>query len=127
MRKLFTLLAVFMLPFFVFEMSADEQDTIKEIPLLLVKGTKNVRHLTNEQITSCYHGMMSCIQTTVSEDIGDVDVYVTNCSTGESWEYSFDSSTEHQSVLLISGNPGLYEVLYQTESGNYYEGELLID
>ena len=118
-----------MLPFFVFEMSADEQEqeAIQQIPLKKNSRKSLTRDLNRSPILSCYHGMMSCIQTTVSEDIGDVDVYVTNCSTGESWEYSFDSSTEHQSVLLISGNPGLYEVLYHTESGNYYEGELLID
>lgn len=127
MRKLFTLLAAFMLPFFVFEMSADEQENRKDIPLLIVNGNLLQRGQSVTSITSCYNKMMSCIHTTVSEDIGDVDVYVTNCSTGESWEYSFDSSTEHQSVLLISGNPGLYEVLYQTESGNYYEGEFEIE
>lgn len=71
--------------------------------------------------------MFSSIYTTVYEDLGEVEVYVTNTSTGEFWMTSFDSSNEQQSFLQISGTPGCYEIEYITESGDVYEGEFLIE
>lgn len=78
-------------------------------------------------ISADYYSMFSSIYTTVYDDLGEVEVYVTNTSTGEFWMTSFDSSNEQQSFLQISGTPGYYEIEYITESGDVYEGEFLIE
>lgn len=93
-----------------------------------VKNTRGklVRDL-QVTISADYYSMLSSIYTTVYDDLGEVEVYVTNTSTGEFWMTSFDSSNEQQSFLQISGTPGYYEIEYITESGDVYEGEFLIE
>lgn len=93
-----------------------------------VKNTRGklVRDL-QVTISADYYSMFSSIYTTVYDDLGEVEVYVTNTSTGEFWMTSFDSSNEQQSFLQISGTPGYYEIEYITESGDVYEGEFLIE
>ena len=71
--------------------------------------------------------MMNAIMTTVQSDLGDVLITVTNCSTGNVWYDSFDSALEPQTMLPISGEPGVYEITYITESGNIYEGTFIIE
>ena len=63
----------------------------------------------------------------LQRDLGDVVLTVTNCSTGNVWYDSFDSTLEPQTMLPISGEPGVYEITYITESGNIYEGTFIID
>ena len=43
------------------------------------------------------------------------------------WYDSFDSALEPQTILPISGDPGVYEITYITESGNVYEGTFIIE
>ena len=96
-----------------------------EIP---IKGTGShdmIRTLCD--IQACYYGMLSAVCTSVASDLGEIDVTVTNCSTGELWEDTFDSSTESQHLIQISSTPGLYEVTYITESGDLYEGTFMIE
>ena len=71
--------------------------------------------------------MMSCVQTVVSTDLGEVGVMILNCSTGESWYDTFDSGVEPQALLQISGDSGLYEITYTTEAGDVYEGSFMIE
>ena len=78
-------------------------------------------------IESAYYSVLSGIHTITSVNLGEVEVLVTNTSTGEFWMTSFDSSNEQQSFLQISGTPGYYEIEYITESGDIYEGEFLIE
>ena len=67
---------------------------------------------------------MSSIVTTVFSDLGDVVLTITDCSTGNVWYDSFDSAREPQTMLVLSGEPGTYEIRYITESGKIYEGTL---
>ena len=126
MRRILILFTAIILPLFAFEMSADEPVRIK-IPLQIDTGGKISRNLSMEQVESCYYGMLSAVCTSVASDLGEIDVTVTNCSTGESWEDTFDSSTISQHLLPISNSPGIYEVTYITESDDLYEGTFIIE
>ena len=74
-----------------------------------------------------YFSMLSSIQTTVTSDLGQIEMTVTNLSTGEAWSDTFDSGAIMQILLPISGTPGCYEIEYVTESGDVYAGEFLIE
>lgn len=121
MRKLIIMLTALLLPLSVFEMSADDKSIAKKIPLEKSKPQLN-RSFTNEPVVAYYIGATSCIQTTVFSDLGQVELTVTNCSTGEVWCDSFDSASAPQTLLPISGTSGLYEVVYLTETGDIYQG-----
>ena len=70
---------------------------------------------------------MNSIVTTVYSDLGDVTLTVTNCSTGTIWYDTFDSTLEPQTRLTLSGEPGIYQIVYIIESGNIYKGILTIN
>ena len=70
--------------------------------------------------------MMNSLVTTVWSDLGDVNLTVTNCSTGNVWYDTFDSSLESQMMLTLSGEPGVYKIVYITYSGSVYEGTFAI-
>ena len=125
-NKSLLILAV-LLPLSVFNMNADENEPdVKRIPLKVEQGSKNFRNLISTPIECTYYGILSCIQTIVLSDIGEVSVTVTNCSSGESWYESFDSAAQPQTFIQISGTPGLYQVTYITENGDVYEGNFNI-
>ena len=115
-----------LLPLSAFEMSADEKEA-RKIPLRMGKTEKLSRDLVIEPIESYYLGMLSSIQTTVTSDLGRIDMTVTNLMTGESWSDSFDSGMIPQTFLPISGVPGLYEITYLTSFGDLYEGTFTIE
>ena len=114
-----------LLPLSVLEMRADDEKVVKKIPVHKTGGTHLGRTLV--EIDACYFGMMSCVQTVVSTDLGEVGVMILNCSTGESWYATFDSGVEPQALLQISGDSGLYEITYTTEAGDAYEGSFMIE
>ena len=122
MRKLMILLVAFLLPLSALEMSADEKGKVVKIPIQIGTGTILQRDLDVCPILSYYYGMLSSIQTTVTSDLGQIEMTVTNLSTGEAWSDSFDSGTIMQTLLPISGTPGFYEIEYITESGVTYVG-----
>lgn len=126
-KIILSFLAVF-LPLSVFQLNADEKKTKQEIPLNQTQPThENNRSLIQLPIESCYMGMMNFIQTTFSEDLGEVTLEVINTSTGEiSWD-TFDSGVTPQTLLPISGDSGYYTITYTTESGDIYEGVLTIN
>lgn len=126
MKKLIIFLMAVLLPLSAFEMSADEKEA-RKIPLRMGKTEKLSRDLVIEPIESYYLGMMSSIQTTVTSDLGRIDMTVTNLMTGESWSDSFDSGMIPQTFLPISGAPGLYEITYLTSFGDLYEGTFTIE
>ena len=117
----------FLLPFLALEMRADEEVQIKKIPLKMDSSKDLCRSLASELITSTYHAMFSSIQTIVTDNLGEVELIVTNTFTGESWNYLFDSASEPQTILPISGSAGYYEVEYITEYGEVYAGEFIIE
>jgi hypothetical protein len=127
MRKILILTMAFLLPVFALEMRADEKEQIKKIPLKMDSNKDLCRSLVDEPIVSVYYAMFTSIQTTVTDDLGEVDLTVTNLMTGESWWTTFDSGETSQSLLPISGSPGYYEIEYITESGDVYVGEFLIE
>lgn len=123
-------LAIF-LPLSSFASNAEESPHKQEIPLtpVIVNGglDNNNRSLVQLPIECCYFRMMNIIVTTVLSDVGDVTLTVTNCSTGSVWYNSFDSTMEPRSFLPISEEPGIYEIVYITETGNIYEGTFTIE
>lgn len=125
MRKLMFLFMALLLPLSAIEMRADEEKAEIKIPIHKSGGKLLGRTLI--EIDACYYGMMSCIQTSVYSDLGEVEVSVTNCSTGEMWYDTFDSGEESYTFLYISGSAGLYEITYTTESGDVYEGSFMIE
>ncbi len=126
MRKIYVLIMAILLPLSVFNLSADEKEAM-EIPL-----SKDIKGLEERGISQCpiesyYVGIMSSIVTTVWSDLGDVNLTVTNTSTGSIWYDVFDSMLESRNILTLSGEPGIYEIVYITESGDVYEGVFVID
>lgn len=73
-----------------------------------------------------YDRMSSAIYTTVTSDLGQIEMTVTNLSTGEAWSDTFDSGVIMQTLLPISGTAGYYEIEYVTESGDVYEGIFIL-
>ena len=95
-----------------------------EIPIKKPGSHDTVRSLY--EIQTYYYGMFSAVYTSVTSDLGEVEVIVTNCTSGEFWEDTFDSSIISQHILHISGTSGFYEVTYTTSCGNLYEGSFVI-
>lgn len=127
-KLILILLAVF-LPLSAFSTNVDEPPHKQEIPLNpVIEGNSEWinRSLVQIPIECCYFGMMNSLVTTVWSDLGDVVLTVTNCSTGNVWYDSFDSALEPQTVLTLSGEPGIYQIVYITESGGVYEGTFTI-
>lgn len=120
------LMMAFLLPFSAHEMRADDEEQIKKIPLGFDTGGRITRSLQDGVIESYYYVDYSCIYTIVADNLGYVELVVTNTSTGESWSCFFDSSIEPQSCLQISGAPGYYDIEYGTESGCVYIGSFVI-
>lgn len=71
--------------------------------------------------------MMSYIQTDITENLGKIDISVTNISTGEIWYDTINSKTDNQSILQISGSLGYYLIVYTTSSGDTIEGSFTIE
>ena len=127
-KFLMILVSVF-LPLSLFAQNNDDNTDRAKIPLYQVsdENQENLnRSLIQLPVECCYFGMMNSIVTTVFTDLGDVTLTVTNCSTGSVWYDTFDSAQEPQTVLPISGEPGIYEIVYITESGAVYEGTFTI-
>ena len=97
----------------------------QEIPIRQSGSHGSIRSLC--EIQAYYNGMLSVVCTSVSADLGEIDLAVTNCSTGEFWEDTFDSSISSQHLLQISGTSGFYEVTYTTERGDVYAGEFILE
>ena len=126
MRKFLLFLTALLMPVFALDMRADDEEAVTKIPLKMVSTGKNVRSLVPESIECHYLGMMNSVVTTVWSDLGEVVLTVTNCSTGNVWYDKFDSAQEPQAALALSGEPGIYEIVYITESGDIYEGSFIL-
>lgn len=126
MRKFLLFLTALLMPVFALDMRADGEDAVMKIPLKMDSGTNLNRSLVPESVECHYFGMMNAVVTTVWSDLGEVVLTVTNCSTGNVWYDTFDSAQEPQTALALSGEPGIYEIVYITESGDIYEGTFTI-
>ena len=125
MRKTLLLMAL-LLPLSVFKMSADEENAVMKIPLELDIEQNFERQIVHISIESHYLCMMNAVATTVLSDLGNVIMIVTNTSTSSVWYDSFNSALEPHTVLSLSGEPGIYQIVYLTESGGVYEGTFII-
>ena len=114
-----------LLPLSAFQMSADEKEA-KKIPLTLGNIQKLERSLFEIPLESYYIGMMDTIQTSVTTDLGMIEMTITNLTTGETLSDPFDSDVAPH-FLPISGAPGLYEIPYLTSFGDLYEGTFTIE
>ena len=126
MRKFLLFLTALLMPVFALDMRADDEDAVMKIPLKMDSGTYLNRSLVPESVECHYFGMMNSVVTTVWSDLGEVVLTVTNCSTGNVWYDTFDSAQEPQAALALSGEPGIYEIVYITETGDIYEGTFTI-
>lgn len=126
MRKFLLFLTALLMPVFALDMRADGEDAVMKIPLKMDSGTNLNRSLVPESVECHYFGMMNAVVTTVWSDLGEVVLTVTNCSTGNVWYETFDSAQESQTALALSGEPGIYEIVYITETGDIYEGTFTI-
>ena len=126
-KFLLILLAVF-LPLSASVLNADEPPHKQDIPLYPIdpEGGKDIRSQIQHPIECHYLGMMNAVVTTAWSDLGDVALTVTNCSTGSVWYDTFDSAVDPQTMLVLSGEPGIYQIAYITESGGVYEGTFTI-
>ena len=124
-KKLITLIMAVLLPLSAFQMSADEKEA-RKIPINLGTQISFQRDFLRVPIESYYIGITNTVQTSVSSDLGMVEVTVTNLTTGETWSDTFESAvTPH--FLQISGAPGFYEITYLTSFGDLYEGNFTIE
>lgn len=99
----------------------------QEIPIKRAFKRPTIRDLSTSPIQARYNGMSTAIHTTVTLDLGQIEMTVINLSTGEAWSNTFDSGAFMQNVLPISGTPGYYEIEYVTEAGDVYAGEFIIE
>lgn len=126
MKRLCILLTALLLPLFAFGMIAEDEKAIMKIPLSLEPGKILSRDVSPESIICHYYGMMDAVVTTFCSDLGEVNLTVTNVTTGEVWSEILDSAQYPQPSLAVSGSEGFYEITYITESGNIYEGTFTI-
>ena len=124
-KKLITLIMAVLLPLSAFQMNADEKEA-RKIPINLGTQISFQRDFLRVPIESYYIGITNTVQTSVSSDLGMVEVTVANLTTGETWSETFDSAVSPH-FLQISGAPGLYEITYLTSFGDLYEGTFKID
>ena len=123
MRKILLLMAI-LLPLSLFGMNDENEKVVMKIPLELDLEEKLNRLLIPVPIESYCYVMMNTIITNVFSDLGEISLTVTNYSTGEVWYDTFDSGTSPQFATMISGAPGYYDVVYFTESGYCYHGNI---
>lgn len=126
MKKIIFFLSALLLPFFAFEMSADEEPAVMKIPLEILPGNNLTRNFAEENLECYYCDDMSTITTTFFDDLGIVHLTITNTATGEVWYDTLDSGVQSHAVTPISGTPGYYQVIYQIESGNMYYGYFIL-
>ena len=103
----------------------DENAEMKKIPIYQTGQDRLGRSGIN--IDAYYLDFTNCIQTMTISDLGEIEVTVTNYSTGEIWFEVYDTNLCPQHILQISGTSGLYEIRYITESGDVYEGSFIIE
>ena len=126
MRRLLFMLAL-LLPFFASKVDAEEESAIIPFDVQKVVTDRNDRSLVLNSITACYYGMFQGILTNVSGNLGQIEVVVSNETTGEIWHFLFDSTSYQQDLLHISGTPGFYCVTYTTDRGEKYQGTFTLN
>lgn len=83
------------------------------------------RTLTQDPVYCEYDPSVSCINAIFNEDLGVIDVTVSNHSSGEYVNVSVDSAYGTMS-LPVSGSAGCYSISFVTDSGAHYCGEFVL-
>ena len=125
-RKIFLVLAL-LLPFFASKVDAEEESVIIPLDVQKVVTDRNDRSLVMNSITVCYYGMFQGILTNVSGNLGQIEVVVSNETTGEIWYFLFDSTSYQQDLLHISGTTRFYCVTIATDRGEKYQGTFTLN
>ncbi len=76
-------------------------------------------------IYACYENILSSVCMSFSQNIGFLDIMITNLSTSAHVDYEVDSSLG-SAILPIPGNEGIYNILIITAGGIQYGGEFEI-
>lgn len=98
--------------------SADNDDK-QEIVIVKDKDPQPRSPGTSISIDAYYQGGAIYLQ--FGENIGCMDVNITNHSTGEQW-YDTACSDNVTEVIAISSSLGIYQITLETESGAIYYG-----
>lgn len=77
-------------------------------------------------IQAYYQEILSSVCMTFSQNLGVLDITITNLSDGTHADYEIDSSLG-STILPISGVSGFYSILIVTASGIQYGGEFEVD
>ena len=119
MRTSILILTV-LLPFIKIMANTSEGDDRKEIVIIKDKEQRPRTPDYFVPIEAYYQGGVIYLQ--FSEDIGCMDVNVTNITTGEQWQdiACSDSSVE---TIIISSLQGNYQITLETEVGITYSGK----
>lgn len=118
--KKFLLLSILIICFALPNLADENQEApSKEIIILSERPTGSRSQNTSISIDAYYQGGAIYLQ--FGENIGCMDVNITNHSTGEQWHDTAcsDNATE---VIAISSSLGIYQITLETESGAIYYG-----
>lgn len=101
-----------------------------QIPIQVLQAGQetgiNDRGLANVPICAYYEEFLSSVCLTFSQNLGDLDITITNLTDGTYADYEVDSSLG-SAILPMSGNTGIYNVLIVTAGGIQYGGEFEVD
>ncbi|MBR1956581.1 MAG: DUF3244 domain-containing protein [Bacteroidales bacterium] len=123
--KLFSLFLAVLLSFTFSNLKADDPPKVK-IPLEIITTTvDDHRSIITLPIECHYLNFMSSIQTTTTDNIGEITVEVLNTTTGEYFNDTFSSSVNTLHILPISGSSGFYSITYTTSLGGEYVGTFI--
>lgn len=100
--------------------NTSEEDDRKEIVIIKDNNPRPRTPDFGVPIEAYYQG--GVIYLHFSEDIGCMDVNVTNLTTGEQWNDTAcaDNSVE---IIAVSSSHGNYQITLETETGTTYSGE----
>ena len=73
-----------------------------------------------------YDGFLTSVCVQFLQNIGDVEITITNLFSGNYVNYDVDSSAGG-TFLPISGEEGFYRIVFSLDNGSEYEGEFAIE
>lgn len=124
MKKVLILLSILCLG--AIESKSGNNDPIIPIQVIISTGQECPnRTPANVPIQACYQDVLSSVCMTFSQNLGVLDITITNLTDGTYADYEVDSSLG-SAILPISGNEGIYNILITTAGGIQYGGEFEI-
>lgn len=97
-----------------------------QIPIVIIESSQedglNHRSPETTPISACYEDFISSVYMTFSQNLGVLDITITNLTDGTYADYEVDSSLG-SAILPISGNEGFYTLDIMLTSGEQYVGQ----